>query len=516
MIGFSYQIMKAAIQDRKIFYFVRSVSSLSSSSSLKELKCGLEIHLQLNTTRKLFSNSKTSFHARPNSQVSLFDAAIPGTQPILNPHAAFLALKTAVALECRINRQSSFDRKHYFYADQPAGYQITQYYHPIANDGMLWILKRDGIEDERRGIGIQQIQLEQDTGKSTYPVDSDISYIDLNRTNHPLVEIITKPDITSPEIAGIFLQKLQIMLKYLGVSTCEFESGAMRVDVNVSIRGGNRCEIKNLASISDVTHAIVAEYRRQEKIVDSGGVVDSITLGWDGTNVIRQREKEHASEYRYIPDPELPPLVLSENLIARTKADMPKLPDQLVTDLISQPHSLSLKDTRTLLKWGLIDYYLQCYGLLTDQKIKGKIAANWIVNDILGYLENEENVRVLQSTVSAPRLVELIKLAQERNITKQIAMMIVQFYLENPTDERSPSEVISEYKLETVNNADMVRDVCMHVIDNYPREVGAVVSGKKPKTLNFLIAMALKRGSGRFNPQELEKELRRQLAISES
>lgn len=224
-----------------------------------------------------------------------------------------------------------------------------------------------------------QIQLEQDTGKSTYAVDSDVAYIDFNRTNHPLIEIVTAPDIYDPDDAGTFVHKLQLLVRHLGVSSAQFQAGEMRVDVNVSVNGGKRCEIKNLASVSDVTQAIRSEYKRQLEAEKNGNPVSSFTLGWDGCNINVQRPKENTSEYRYIPDPELPPLLLSQDLIEKMQNSNNKLPDTLLDELVAAPHSLRLIDAQTLLKWGLIDYYLLVVGNLQQAGIQPKSAANWSV-----------------------------------------------------------------------------------------------------------------------------------------
>ncbi|KAK9480592.1 GatB/GatE catalytic domain-containing protein [Lipomyces japonicus] len=466
------------------------------------LKCGLEIHLQLKTNRKLFSPSKTSFHASPNTHVSLFDAAIPGTQPILNTRAVLLALRAALALECHINLRSSFDRKHYFYADQPAGYQITQHYHALANNGHLMLTARDGDIHEDVSIGIEQIQLEQDTGKSTYPPDSTISYIDLNRTNHPLIEIVSKPDITTPAMASVFVKKLQALLKHLEVSTCEFQSSAIRVDVNVSYGGGARCEIKNLASTDNVVRAIAAEYARQKKAAEKGEPVSSFTLGWDGKQTVMQRPKENASEYRYLPDPELPHVVLSKDLITQAKATMPMFPDQIITLFTGKPHNLSLKNARTLVSRGLVDYYRKAFNLVEAANLPGKLAANILVNDILGITQTDDDVETLKSKVTPQALAELITSMQEKKITKNVSLTLVRHYVENPEDDRPIAQVIDEYKLEAIDDKSLIHEACQVVLRDNEQIVSSIVSGRKPQAIHFLVAQVLRQGQGRFSPAD--------------
>ncbi|KAK9247105.1 GatB/GatE catalytic domain-containing protein [Lipomyces tetrasporus] len=473
------------------------------------LKCGVEIHLQLDTKTKLFSNSKTSFQATPNDHVSYFDLAVPGSQPILNKHAVLLALKAATALNCKIHRRSMFDRKHYFYADQPAGYQITQYYHAIATDGVLWLQPRDGISLENNlGVRISQLQIEQDTGKTVHEIDSDKTYIDFNRTNHPLIEIVSAPDMKTPQEAAAFVHKLQTLMKHLGVSTCEFQSGAIRVDVNVSTNGGKRCEIKNLASINDIVHAIRAEYVRQLNEVSEGSAIESVTLGWDGHNISVQREKEGSLEYRYIPDPELPSLLLSEDLIRKTLENQPKLPDELMDELTTAPHGLNLANAQTILSYGLVDYYFASYKILENVGISGRLAANWIVNDILGILP-AGGEQLLPSVVTPSRLTELIISQKQGKITKMIAMNVIKFFIENQADLRPASEVIEHYQLSAVEDDNILEDICSDILEEHSDLVEQVVSGKKPSVIKFFVGMVMKNGKGRFNPQDSEAIIRR-------
>ncbi|KAK9483783.1 GatB/GatE catalytic domain-containing protein [Lipomyces starkeyi] len=494
-----------------IFRDARRWASTNAKDSYEGLKCGVEIHLQLDTKTKLFSNSRTSFQATPNEHVSYFDLALPGSQPILNKHAVLLALKAATALNCKIHRRSMFDRKHYFYADQPAGYQITQYYHAIASDGVLWLQRRDGISSrDKLGVRITQLQIEQDTGKSVYEIDSDKTYIDFNRTNHPLIEIVTAPDMKTPQEAAAFVHKLQILMKHLGVSTGEFQSGAIRVDVNVSTNGGKRCEIKNLASINDIIYSIRAEYSRQLNQVSEGRAIKSVTLGWDGHNISVQREKEGSLEYRYIPDPELPPLLLSEDIIRKTRENQPKLPDELIDELTAAPHSLNLANAQTLLSYGLVDYYYASYKILEEVDIKGKNAANWIINDILGIVPAVEE-KLLTSVVTPSRLTDLIIAQKQKTITisEIIAMNVIKYFLQNQRDHRATAEVIDQYQLTAMGDSNILEAICSNVLEEHSDLVELVVSGKKPSAIKFFVGMVMKNGKGRFNPQDSEATLKR-------
>ncbi|KAK9367548.1 GatB/GatE catalytic domain-containing protein [Lipomyces kononenkoae] len=492
-----------------VFRDSRRWSTTAVKDTYHGLKCGVEIHLQLDTKTKLFSNSKTSFHAAPNENVSNFDLALPGSQPVLNKHAVLLALKAATALNCKIHRRSMFDRKHYFYADQPAGYQITQYYHAIATDGILWLQPRDGISSkDNLAVRITQLQMEQDTGKSVYEIDSDRTFIDFNRTNHPLIEIVTAPDMKTPQEAAAFVHKLQTLMKHLGVSTGEFQSGAIRVDVNVSTNGGKRCEIKNLASINDIIYAIRAEYGRQLRQVNEGKVVESVTLAWDGRNISVQREKEGATEYRYIPDPELPPLLLSEDLIRKTRENQPKLPDELIDELTASPHDLNIANAQTLVGYGLVDYYYASRKILEEADIKGKNAANWIINDILGIVPAGEE-KLLPTIVTPSRLTDLIIAQKQGKVTKIVAMNVIKFFLENPEDRRDIAQVIDQYQLTTMKDSSILDAICSQVLDEHSDLVELVVSGKKPSAIKFFIGMVMKNGKGRFNPQDSETAIKR-------
>ncbi|KAK9466214.1 GatB/GatE catalytic domain-containing protein [Lipomyces arxii] len=482
----------------------------ASTSAYEGLKCGLEIHLQLNTKTKLFSDSRTSFQGTPNQHVSTYDLAYPGTQPILNKHAVLLALRAALALDCEINLNSRFDRKHYFYPDQPAGYQITQFYDPIARKGVLWLKDTDGIRPEL-GVGITQLQIEQDTGKSVYQIDSKNTFLDFNRTNHPLIEIVTEPDIRTPQQAAAFVSKLQVLMKHLGVSTGEFQSGAIRVDVNVSYAGGSRCEIKNLASISDVAHAIEAELQRQKDEVSQGRTIRSVTLGWDGQKITVQRNKEATSEYRYIPDPELSRITLTPDIIEKIRSTMNKFPDEVLQELTNAPHKLNAANARTLLKFGLTDYYLECYNGLEAAGLNGKLAANWIVNDILGLLVAGEESS-LPSIITPSRLIDLIKIERQNTITKILAMNLVKYFLENPEDSTSAQDLVAKYRLNTVDDNDKLSRICSEVIAEHRAIADTIASGEKPTAIAFLVGMTMKKAKGRFKAQAAQAELQRLLS----
>jgi aspartyl-tRNA(Asn)/glutamyl-tRNA(Gln) amidotransferase subunit B len=325
-----------------------------------ELTVGIEIHAQLNTPRKLFSSATTSFDDAPNTNVALFDLAIPGSQPIFQKETLIPAVRAALALNCDIQPTSRFDRKHYFHWDQPSGYQITQYYEPFAKDGHITLYPRDGIapeDGETVTVGIKQVQMEQDTAK-TIAQPGEVHWLDFNRVGVPLIEIITHPDIHHPATAAAFVRKVQLLLNAVDSCVLGMESGGLRADVNVSVRRtdgsshalGTRTEIKNLSSFKAVEDAIIAERDRQIALLEEGGVVEGETRGWSlgSTETRRLRGKEGEVDYRYMPDPDLGPLVIGKDLVEHLRASMGVLPDAEIEELVSR-YGLSSKDAISLM-----------------------------------------------------------------------------------------------------------------------------------------------------------------------
>lgn len=539
----------------------------STTSTAPKLVCGLEIHAQLLTKRKLFSNTTVpSLTTTPNTKVSYFDAALPGTQPRLNPQALLLALKAAIALRCDVKELTAFDRKHYFYPDQPAGYQITQHRKPLAINGRLklnwwdlfsqheWpaLLKEEAnrnkvesadsaihaeadsanassgssgssLEDLALDVPILQIQLEQDTGRSTY--DSHYAYINLNRSNMPLIEIVTAPVLHSGAHAAAFVKKLQTLLKHLGVSTGEFESGAMRVDVNVSIgEDGERCEIKNLPNTSSIEAAIEAEYHRQCRLVEQGGVVEKSTMGFDGEKTFVTRKKEDAVDYRYMPDPELPLIRLSKGTLLKVRDSLPELPDRVFARLTDEPYHVTTKDALTLIHvQGLGEYYFEVFQAVeavTDDAKTLKQPINWVVNELLGRVRaNEEreardsndaaltNTAVDYSKLYPPaKLAELILAVKDHVITLPSARLLFQHFLANPEDLKNMTLAQAIKEFELGESGDVV-DACRKVISQNEKVVKAIADSSKPAGIKFLIGMVMKATQGRVNPAIIERQL---------
>uniref|UniRef100_A0A060T4I7 Glutamyl-tRNA(Gln) amidotransferase subunit B, mitochondrial n=1 Tax=Blastobotrys adeninivorans TaxID=409370 RepID=A0A060T4I7_BLAAD len=484
----------------------------NSTTSNYRLTCGLEIHAQLNTGLKLFSNSQTSFHARPNSKVSYYDAALPGTQPKFNFYALLLALRAAVALDCTVRDSFSFDRKHYFYGDQPAGYQITQHYHPYAYGGKLELFRRDGVEVDCLPVRIKQIQIEQDTGKSTY-ID-DVAHIDLNRTNQGLIELVTEPDIHTPEAAGVFVKKLQILLRHLGVCTGELETGAMRVDVNVNVNDGQRCEIKNLSSTSAIVGAIKAEFDRQKRIVQKGGHVEMETRGWDGTKTWKLRGKEEGVDYRYMPDPELQPIKVSSSTVEQVKSGLPELPDSIFEALLKSPYNVPLKDARTLMETELVNYYKQVYNYLEQHgSPKPQAASNWIVHRLYGELNNQD-LQVIESNLPPVNVMgDIILLVQDgQKLTSSSAILLLRHIVSNPITEPI-DKVIESLDLTKADQLDDIDELCAQIIDENPKVSDQVRSGRKPKSIMFLVGQVMRACQGRVDPNLVKSRIEKALGI---
>ncbi|KAG7283931.1 hypothetical protein NEMBOFW57_010289 [Staphylotrichum longicolle] len=372
-----------------------------------ELTVGIEIHAQLNTARKLFSPAAASFNDTPNSHVALFDVAMPGSQPLFQPATLIPAVRAALALNCAIQPVSRFDRKHYFHWDQPAGYQITQYYHPFARDGHITLLARDGIPPEDGDcveIGIKQVQMEQDTAKTTAQ-PGEVQWIDFNRVGMPLIEIITQPQIHHPATAAAFVRKVQMLLGSVDACVSGMEAGGLRADVNVSVRRtedaatgqlGTRTEIKNLSSFKAVEDAVIAERDRQIAVLEAGGVVEGETRGWSlgGTETRRLRGKEGEVDYRYMPDPDLGPVVIGEDLVGHLASSMGMLPDAEIDEL-AEKYGLSSKDALSLMMLddgARIQYFYNVLDALeerleisadagSDQR-HALLAANWCLHEL--------------------------------------------------------------------------------------------------------------------------------------
>ncbi|OWB56681.1 hypothetical protein B5S28_g2593 [[Candida] boidinii] len=505
---------------------------MSKLGNLRKLKCGLEIHSQLNTKNKLFSLSNTpNLSTSPNTTVSFFDIGLPGTQPKLNLEAVLFAVKASIALNCRINPCFTFDRKHYFYGDQPLGYQITQHYNPIARDGFLELLpKYDGAElKEPCKIRIEQLQLEQDTGKSIYKLNNGKSQIDFNRADVPLIEMVTKPDFQNIDQVKAFIKKFQYTLKNLGVCTGELETGAMRVDVNISVDDNARIEMKNLPTTSAVTHAIRYEYMRQCKILDQGGKIEQQeTRGWDGKKTVKLRSKEGAIEYRYMPDPELNNIRLNiDDLVKNIKPNMPKTIDERLEVLLSSPYNLKLRDANILISnKELLEYYNESYESTVIKNKVSKNPINWLTHELIGCL-SKSNKEFNKNLIKVNKLSELIIANDKKIINNNNTKLLLLHLINNPQDQNEPIlKLIKEYDLENGqsgnsnssntnndnNSKELINIVCNVIKDN-DKVVNEIKEKGKIKKINFLIGQCMRNSGGKCDPSTFERLIKKELEL---
>ncbi|KAK7552559.1 Glutamyl-tRNA amidotransferase subunit B, mitochondrial [Phyllosticta citricarpa] len=505
-----------------------------------ELTVGIEIHAELNTARKLFSPAATSSNAPPNSHVALFDVAFPGTQPQFQQATLVPALRAALAMNCSVQRKSSFDRKHYFYQDQPAGYQITQYYEPFARDGAITLYDYDGIapEDGRSiTIGIKQIQMEQDTAK-TLSQPPATSLLDFNRVSHPLVEIITLPQIHHPATAAACVRKIQAVLKSVNAVTAGMEAGGLRADVNVSVRRrggdaadaahsyygvaglGQRTEIKNLNTFKAVEEAIRAEMARQIDVLEAGGKIEGETRAWTtgGTETRKLRGKEGEVDYRYMPDPDLGPVIIGDDLVQHLASTLPELPDQTLHKLVHDPqYGLTIKDAKTLLAFDggdRLDYYFDVVRQLHEQTTAeeqktlklGKVAGNWIIME-LGTLLTASST-TFNPTLIPPSssLATLLLLLLRRRLTSSSAKQALSALF---FGDARPVPVLVEQEnllLRPMSRAEYV-DLANAVLGERPEMVEEIRSGKRAKVMFFVGQMMRRGDEGRVEAERARKVL---------
>jgi aspartyl-tRNA(Asn)/glutamyl-tRNA(Gln) amidotransferase subunit B len=466
---------------------------------------GLEVHAQVTSKAKLFSGAATAFGAGPNTQVSLVDAGFPGMLPVINRHCVEQAVKTGIGLNAEINLVSRFDRKNYFYADLPTGYQISQYDQPIVGRGELVIDLADGTT---RTIGITRLHLEQDAGKSIHDKDPSHTFIDLNRAGVALMEIVSEPDLRSPEEAGAYVKKLRSILRYLGTCDGNMEEGSLRCDCNVSVRRpgepfGTRCEIKNVNSIRHVVHAIEFEARRQIEVLEAGGTIRQETRLYDpARNVTRaMRSKEEAHDYRYFPDPDLLPLVLDAEWVEKVRGDLPELPDAKEKRFVEQ-YGLSRYDARVLVSDQEVADFLEAVARGRD----AKLAANWITGDLFAVL-NKLGVSIEQSPVSADALGELLDLIADKTVTRNIAKDV---FAKMVDTGKSAATIVEEDGLKQVTETGAIEQAIDSVLVANPDKVAEYRAGKE-KLFGFFVGQVMKATQGKANPQLVNELLRTKL-----
>lgn len=471
-----------------------------------EYVIGLEVHAQISSRSKLFSPSSTNFGAEANSQVSLIDAAMPGMLPVLNKYCVQQAIKTGLAINAQINQESIFDRKNYFYADLPQGYQITQFYSPIVQNGYLMIEKENG---EAKKIRINRIHLEQDAGKSVHDQHPQFSLIDLNRAGIALMEIVTEPDLSSPQEAADYVRKLRNLLRYVGSCDGNMEQGSMRCDANVSVRRknealGTRCEIKNLNSVRNIIKAIEYEASRQIELIENGGKVEQETRLFDAdTGQTRtMRTKEDANDYRYFPDPDLLPVQIDQQLIDQLAAELPELPQQKKTRYINE-FGLSAYDAEIMITEPEIAAYFE----EASRDVSPKITANWITSELFGRL-NKYNVALADCQIKPEKLATLIKLIENNTISGKIAKLVFEEMFNTGKD---PAEIIDEQGLKQVDDQNIIEPLIDEILDSNADSVSAYQAGKE-KLLGFFVGQVMKKTNGKASPQIVNEILRRKLS----
>ena len=470
-----------------------------------EIVIGLEIHAQVLSSSKLFSGASTEFGKDPNHNVSLVDAAMPGMLPVINQTCIKQAIKSGIALNAKINKYSVFDRKNYFYADLPQGYQISQYKYPIVGEGSLKITDANG---EDKFIGIERIHLEQDAGKSLHDQHPSKSFIDLNRTGVALMEIVSKPDLRSPEEAASYVKKIRTVLRYIETCDGNMEQGSLRADCNVSVRKpngnlGTRCEIKNLNSIKFISQAIQYEAERQVEILENGGVIDQETRLFDtSTGETRSmRSKEDAHDYRYFPDPDLLPLELSDSQISEIRNDMPELPDQLVERLISE-YGITKYDANVIAEEKEYVHYYENSAKNRD----GKLVVNWMTSELFGLLK-KNNIQFNQNPISPNYLNELVELIENKTISGKIAKDVFEIMF---ATSKSPKVIVKEKGLEQVTDDSAIEVFVDQVINENKDKVKEYLSGKD-KLFGFFVGQVMKVSQGKANPGLVNKILKSKL-----
>ncbi len=460
-----------------------------------EVIIGLEVHAQVISNSKLFSASSTKFGAKPNTQVSLVDSAFPGMLPVINQYCIEQAVKTGLGLNAKINLLSIFDRKNYFYADLPAGYQISQYKNPIVGEGEVTLDMPYGSKK----IGIERLHLEQDAGKSIHDLSPDNTFVDLNRSGIALMEIVSKPDLRSPNEVNSYVKKLRAIMRYLGTCDGNMQEGSLRADVNVSVRKrgekkfGTRCEIKNVNSIKFMEMAIDVEAKRQVELIESGKTIEQETRLFDTKkNQTRSmRSKEEAHDYRYFPDPDLLPLKINQSYIDDLKKKLPELPDQKKERFIKK-FKLSSYEANVLVSDIDTSNYFE--EVIKDADIK--LAKNWIIVELFAVL-NKKNLDIKDSPVSPKSLSSLIKAISSGEISGKIAKKVFEIMVE--TGEL-PSNIIKQKGLKQQSDPKELEKIVIKVLEKNSGKVSEYRSGKE-KLYGFFVGEIMKVTSGKANPK---------------
>ncbi len=484
-----------------------------------ELVIGLEVHAQVATNAKLFSGASTEFGAEPNANVAFVDAGMPGMLPVINEECVAQAVRTGLGLKADINLTSAFDRKNYFYPDLPQGYQISQLYHPIVGEGEVIVEMGPGVA---RRVRIERIHLEQDAGKSIHDMDPHMSFVDLNRTGVALMEIVSRPDIRGPEEAAAYVAKLRQIMQYLGTCDGNMQNGNLRADVNVSVckpgdyekyqetqdfsHLGTRCEIKNMNSMRFIQAAIEHEARRQIAIIEDGGTVDQETRLYDPDKdeTRSMRSKEEAHDYRYFPDPDLLPLEIEQAWVDDIAAKLPELPDQ--------------KKARFMGDYGLSDYdasvltaeaeHAAFYEEVEAACGDGKLAANWVINDLFGALKNDDDKDIADSPVSPAQLGGIIKLIKSDVISGKIAKDLFEIVYAEGGD---PAEIVEARGMKQVTDTGAIETAVDEIIAANPAQVEK--AKENPKLAGWFVGQVMKATGGKANPKAVNQIVAAKLGL---
>ncbi|NOD82825.1 Asp-tRNA(Asn)/Glu-tRNA(Gln) amidotransferase subunit GatB [Ruegeria sp. HKCCD6119] len=480
-----------------------------------ELVIGMEVHAQVSSNAKLFSGASTQFGAEPNSNVAFVDAAMPGMLPVINEHCVEQAVRTGLGLKADINLKSAFDRKNYFYPDLPQGYQISQLYHPIVGEGEVLVELGDGTA---RKVRIERIHMEQDAGKSIHDMDPHMSFVDLNRTGVCLMEIVSRPDIRGPEEAAAYIAKLRQIMRYLGTCDGNMQNGNLRADVNVSIclpgayekyqetqdfsHLGTRCEIKNMNSMRFIQQAIEVEARRQIAIVEGGGKVEQETRLYDPDKgeTRSMRSKEEAHDYRYFPDPDLLPLEIEQAWVDDIAARLPELPDE--------------KKARFINEFGLTDYDASVLTAEVESAAyfeevakgrNGKLAANWVINELFGRLKKDDR-DITDSPVSPAQLGGIIDLIASDAISGKIAKELFEIVY---TEGGDPAQIVEERGMKQVTDTGAIEAALDEIIAANPAQVEK--AKVNPKLAGWFVGQVMKATGGKANPKAVNELVSKKL-----
>ncbi len=486
------------MSDKSEYFIVRD-------QNIYEVVIGLEVHAQVTSNSKLFSSSSTKFGAEPNTQVSLVDAAFPGMLPVINEFCVKQAIKTGIGLKAKINNKSVFDRKNYFYADLPQGYQISQYKYPIVGEGNVTLDMPNG----QKKIGIERLHLEQDAGKSIHDIDPNSTLVDLNRSGVALMEIVSKPDLRSPDEVNAFIKKLRSIMRYLGTCDGNMQEGSLRADVNVSVRKkgskdlGTRCEIKNVNSIKFMQMAIAYEANRQVDLIEEGKKIDQETRLFDTKkNETRSmRSKEDAHDYRYFPDPDLLPLEIDDEYINKIKLEIPELPDEKKKRFIDKFNLTSYEATILVSDIETSKYFEE---VIKDSDVK--LSTNWITGELFALL-NEKGLDISDSPISSKNLSKLINFIKDGTISGKIAKTIFEIMAEKDED---PEKIINEKGLKQESNPEELEKLIDQILNDNRDKVTEYKSGKD-KLFGFFVGQAMKVSGGKANPKLLNEILKTKL-----